>query len=87
MVRLGDDRWKGLFTEWVILNEGGWRRMWTWSTGGGETIFEARWWELSARKQYSGDRDAIWVSQREVGVLQWEVEVSQWEIGVSQWEW
>jgi len=31
MVRLGD-RWKGLCTEWVILNKGGWWRKWTWST-------------------------------------------------------
>jgi len=42
MVRLGGDRWKGLCTEWVILNESGWRRKWTWRTGTEETILEAR---------------------------------------------
>jgi len=25
MVRLGGDKWEGLCTKWVILNEGGWR--------------------------------------------------------------
>jgi len=28
MVSLGEDRWKGLCTEWVILNEGRWQRKW-----------------------------------------------------------
>jgi len=28
MVSLGGDRWKGLCTEWVIPNEGGWQRKW-----------------------------------------------------------
>jgi len=26
MINLEEDRWKGLCTEWVILNEGGWQR-------------------------------------------------------------
>jgi len=28
MVHLGGNRWKGLCTEWVILNKGGWQRKW-----------------------------------------------------------
>jgi len=31
MIRLGGDRWKGLCTEWVFLNEGGWQKKWTYS--------------------------------------------------------
>jgi len=42
MVRLEGDRLNGLCSEWVILNEGGWRMKWTWNTGAGETIFEAQ---------------------------------------------
>jgi len=41
MVRLGCNWWEGLCTEWVILNEGRWRRKWSWNTGTGETILEA----------------------------------------------
>jgi len=48
MVRLGSDRWKGLCTRGVILNEGRWRRKWTWNRNTGETILEARMGELSA---------------------------------------
>jgi len=42
MVRLGSNRWKGLYTEGVILNEGGWQRKWIWNRGTGETALQAR---------------------------------------------
>jgi len=45
MVTLGGDRWKGLCTEWIILNEVGWQRKWAWNRGTGdygETILEPR---------------------------------------------
>jgi len=63
MVSLGGNRWKGLCTEWVILNEGRWQA---------EEVDRARALgrqfskpgsrELSAWEQCSGGRDAIGVS-------------------------
>jgi len=66
MVRLGAIGRRVCVLSGVILNEGGWRRKWVWSTGAGETIIEAQNGELSAWEQYSGDRDAIEVSQWQI---------------------
>jgi len=80
MVSLGGDRWNGLCTEWVILNEGGWQRNWTWSTGtgrqfskpGGETVcIGTIFWGKGCH--------------RDVTVRGWGVTVGGWGFPVGNW--
>jgi len=100
MVLLEGDRWKGLCTEWVILNEDGWQRTWAKSMalrrqfstpgGGGTVCLRTMFWGRDAKEVSQWEVGVspwkVGESQWEVGVSQWEVEMSQWEIAVSQWE-